>query len=109
MDDKGVDGYYRFGKSGDLPVAGDWNNDGIAEIGVFRPSTGEWLLDLNGNRQWPVTGDWNNDGIAEIGVFRPSTGEWLLDLNGNDRWEGSSFDGLYQFGAEGDRPVAGQW
>ncbi len=106
MDDKGVDGYYRFGKSGDLPVAGDWNNDGIAEIGVFRPSTGEWLLDLNGNRQWdgngadglyrfgksgdlPVTGDWNNDGIAEIGVFR--------------------FDGLYQFGAEGDRPVAGQW
>jgi fibronectin type 3 domain-containing protein len=120
------DGLFRFGKSGDLPVTGDWNNDGVADIGVFRPSTGEWLLDLNGNRKWdgsrrdglyrfgksgdlPVTGDWNHDGVAEIGVFRPGTGEWLLDLNGNDKWDGSGVDGLYRFGSGGDRPVAGEW
>jgi hypothetical protein len=125
-DGSSTDGLYKFGKSGDLPVAGDWNNDGITDIGVFRPSTGEWLLDLNGNRRWdgsstdglskfgqtgdlPVTGDWNHDGVTEIGVFRPSTGEWLLDLNGNDKWDGSSLDGLYKFGTNGDRPVAGPW
>jgi hypothetical protein len=125
-DGSGTDGLYLFGKSGDLPVTGDWNNDGIAEIGVFRPSTGQWLLDLNGNRKWdgsgvdglyrfgqsgdlPVTGDWNNDGIAEIGVFRPSTGQWLLDLNGNDKWDGSEVDGLYHFGKSGDLPATGQW
>ena len=125
-DGSSIDGLYRFGTTGDVPVTGDWNNDGIAEIGVFRPSTGEWLLDLNGNRRWdgssidglyrfgttgdvPVTGDWNNDGIAEIGVFRPSTGEWRLDLNANEKWDGSTIDGLYKFGSNGDLPVTGKW
>jgi len=41
-----------FGQPGDLPVAGDWNATGTANIGVFRPNTGEWLLDLNGNGKW---------------------------------------------------------
>ena len=40
-----------FGQYGDMPIAGDWNNDGIAGIGVVRPgelnpdqSTMEWIL-----------------------------------------------------------------
>ncbi len=124
-DGKTIDARQTFGSSGDLPVAGDWDCDGITDIGVFRPSTGQWLLDLNGNHRWdssgdglytfgrsgdlPVTGDWNSDGITDIGVFRPSTGEWLLDLNGNHRWDGSSIDGLYKFGRSGDLPVTGDW
>ncbi len=124
--DGGTDGLYIFGKNGDLPVTGDWNNDGITDIGVFRPSTGEWFLDLNGNHRWdgsavdglylfgkagdlPVTGDWDNDGVAEIGVFRPGTGEWLLDLNGNRKWDGKRVDGRYKFGISGDLPVTGDW
>ena len=95
-------------------------------IGVFRPSTGYWYLDLNGNHKWddcgvdgcyqygqngdqPVVGDWNNDGVAEIGVFRPSAGYWYLDLNGNDKWDGCGVDGCYQYGQNGDQPVAQQW
>jgi hypothetical protein len=125
-DGKKVDGRYAFGASDDLPVTGDWNNDGITDIGVFRPSTGEWLLDLNANHRWdgkkadgryqfgrsgdlPVTGDWNNDGVTEIGVFRPSTDQWLLDLNANDRWDGGQLDGLYRFGTNGDLPITGNW
>ena len=34
-----VDRQYNFGTFGDLPVSGDWNNDGKSEIGVFRNST----------------------------------------------------------------------
>ncbi|HEU4639889.1 MAG TPA: hypothetical protein VFS84_13625, partial [Candidatus Binatia bacterium] len=41
-----------FGDPGDLPVIGDWNGTGISKIGVFRPATGEWFLDLNGNGKW---------------------------------------------------------
>jgi hypothetical protein len=125
-DGSAVDGLYLFGKTGDLPVTGDWNDDGVTEIGVFRPSTAEWLLDLNANHQWdgkavdgrykfgasgdlPVTGDWNDDGVTEIGVFRPSTAEWLLDLNANDQWNGKAVDGRYKFGASGDLPVTGRW
>jgi hypothetical protein len=35
----------------DLPVTGDWDGAGKAMVGVFRPSTGEWFLDKNGNGQ----------------------------------------------------------
>jgi hypothetical protein len=41
-----------FGMSGDVPVAGDWAGTGGSQIGVFRPTTGEWFLDLNGNGSW---------------------------------------------------------
>jgi hypothetical protein len=39
----------RFGLEGDLPVAGDWDGSGNIRIGVFRPSTGMWYLDMNDN------------------------------------------------------------
>ena len=35
---------FAFGQPGDQPVAGDWNGDGIDTIGVYRPSTGQFLL-----------------------------------------------------------------
>jgi Divergent InlB B-repeat domain len=117
-----------FGQEGDLPVAGDWNGGGKDKIGVFRPSTGEWFLDLDGDRRndncsidrciasfgqqddLPVIGDWAGTGISNVGVFRPSTGEWLLDRNGNGRWDGCNLDQCISgFGQQGDRPVAGDW
>ena len=81
---------------GDLPVAGDWNGDGKDKIGVFRPDTGVFYLDYNGNRTLdsgdittsfgmkgdePVAGDWNGDGKDEIGVLR--AGNFYLDYNGD--------------------------
>jgi hypothetical protein len=116
-----------FGLPGDFPVTGDWNGTDTAKIGVFRPSTGRWFLDFDGNGKWdgaqksalgpfgkpgdfPVTGDWNATGTAKIGVLRPSTGEWLLDLNGNGTWDGCNVDKcLGPFGQQGDIPVIGKW
>jgi hypothetical protein len=115
-------------REGDLPVTGDWNGDGVTQVGLYRPSTGQWFLDRNGDRSWdgcrrdlcisefgsaedlPVTGDWNGAGRSKIGVFRPRTGEWLLDLNGNNQWDGCGIDlCLTDFGDVGDIPVAGKW
>ena len=121
-----IDGCYTFGMNGDLPVAGDWNNDGVSEVGTFRPGTGMWYLDLNGNDQWsgcgtdscihfgmsgdlPVAGDWNNSGPAKVGVFRPTTGMWYLDYNGNGQWDGCGTDRCINFGMSGDQPVSGDW
>jgi len=117
-----------FGLAGDLPVVGDWTGTGKTKLGVFRPGTGQWLLDLNGNRKkdrcsrddcissfglsddLPVVGDWNGTGKDKIGVFRPSTGEWLLDVNGNGVWDGCEVDAcMGPFGLAGDLPVVGQW
>jgi hypothetical protein len=116
--------YPAFGTTGDIPVAGDWNNDGIAEIGVFR--NGAWFLDYSGNGWWdgpvtdrkysafgttgdvPVAGNWSGDGKTEIGVFR--NGAWYLDYNGNGWWDGPVTDIKYPaFGTTGDAPVAGDW
>jgi len=121
-----IDRAYNFGITGDIPVSGDWNNDGISEIGVFRPSTHSFYLDYNGNGVWngeifdraynfgitgdiPVSGDWNNDRISEIGVFRPSTHSFYLDYNGNGAWNGAVVDRAYNFGIAGDIPVSGDW
>ncbi|GIJ64055.1 hypothetical protein [Virgisporangium aurantiacum] len=95
-----------WGQPGDLPVAGDWDRDGIDEPGVFRPSERRWYLHGNGTVDgWgepgdlPVAGDWNGDGIDEPGVFRPSERRWYLRGAGTvDGW-----------GEPGDRPVAGDW
>jgi Divergent InlB B-repeat domain/Fibronectin type III domain len=117
-------------RDGDLPVTGDWSGDGVTKVGLYRPSTGQWFLDRNGDRSWdgcrrdlcissfgttepedlPVTGDWNGTGKSKIGLFRPQTGEWLLDLNGNNQWDGCDIDlCLTDFGDVGDLPVAGKW
>jgi len=120
--------FSQFGISGDLAVAGDIDNDGIDEIGVYRPTTGKWYFDVNGNGLWegcttdrcwgpfglsgdlPVLGDWTGTGFFRIGVFRPSSGQWYQDLNGDGLWSGCGSDGCYgPFGLPQDRPIAGDW
>jgi hypothetical protein len=114
-------------QTNDVPVAGDWTARGTTQLGLFRPSTGEWFLDGNNNNSWngckkdlciasfgrdgdqPVTGDWNGTGATKIGVFRPSTGEWFLDLNGNGKWEDQVDLYIPGFGQQGDVPVVGKW
>jgi PKD repeat protein len=115
-----------FGITGDIPINGDWNNDGTTDIGVFRPSTHLFYLDYNGNGVWngavtdrsrnfgitgdiPITGDWNTDGTTDIGVFRPSTHLFYLDYNGNGVWNGAVTDRSYNFGITGDIPISGDW
>ena len=64
-------------------MVGDFNGDGIEEIGIYR--AGRWIIDTNGNRQIdaadreidlgtsddkPVVGDWNGDGTDEPGLYR---------------------------------------
>jgi hypothetical protein len=76
----------QFGQSGDQPLVGDFNGDGIEELAVYRDGT--WYIDSNNNGQidaedqviqlgspgdTPIVGDFNGDGRAEPGVFHDST------------------------------------
>jgi hypothetical protein len=78
-------GVFQFGVRDGVPVVGDFNGDGLDEIGVYR--NGYWFLDLNGDGRWddedlwaqlggeldfPITGDWNGDGKDDIGIFGPA-------------------------------------
>ena len=113
-----IDHVFHYGTQGDVPLAGDWNGDGIRQIGVFRD--GQWNLDLDGDGRFtnvdaaitfgqvgdiPVAGDFNGDGVDEVGVFR--AGKWILDTNGNRELDAQ--DKVFELGVTGDRPVVGDW
>lgn len=79
-----------WGNSADIPVPGDYDGDGIKDIAVFRPSTGEWFIipSTHGvSSYWaavwgqagdvPVPGNYGG-GHDQMAVWRPSTGEWMI-------------------------------
>ncbi len=121
-----VDRMIMFGAANDDPLIGDWNGDGIDDVGVFRPSNALFLLDMNGNGAWDgaatdrasifgattdeaISGDWNGNGTDSIGLYRPSTSVFLKDVNGNGQWDGPGTDAATQFGGSNDEPVVGDW
>jgi hypothetical protein len=116
----------RFGQAGDQPIAGDWDGDGIDDVGVYRPSTSEFVLRVSQTStpphclictpvttittvtqqfgslgDLPVTGDWDGDGKDNIGVFHQ--GVFLETIDGFEA-NGSSI-----FGFVGDLPLTGDW
>ncbi|MBN2022004.1 MAG: carboxypeptidase regulatory-like domain-containing protein [Pirellulales bacterium] len=114
-----IDHVFLYGAGGDKAVAGDFNGDGVATVGIFR--NGSWFLDVDGNGRWsagdvyvegfgqrgdlPVVGDFNRDGIDELGVYR--NGTWHLDTNGDRQLDSS--DAVIQLGGADDRPVVGDF
>ena len=113
-----IDHVFQYGKAKDIPVAGDWNGDGVTTIGVFRD--GEWFLDSDGDGKWskgdvhahfgqpgdiPVVGDWTGDGVKKIGVYRQ--GVWYLDTNNNHVLDAQ--DQVLHLGGPGNIPVVGDW
>jgi hypothetical protein len=84
---------YRWGRSGDLPVVGDWDGDGTQTVGVVRPNaalnSNHFLL-RNGDGSvldfWYgrhgdriLVGDWNGNGTWTPGVLRAGTRWYLKD------------------------------
>ncbi len=113
-----IDHVFHYGEPGDVPVTGDWNGDGIRQIGVFHD--GNWYLDLDGDGRFterdavfvfgqagdvPVVGDFNGDGVDEIGIYR--AGKWILDSNGNRQIDAQ--DKVFELGGASDKPVVGDW
>ncbi len=101
----------QFGTNGDIPVRVDYQGDGIPDLGVFRPSTGYWYIDLDRNGtadvsiqfgtpgDIPVPGDYDGDGRTDLAVFRPSNGTWYI------RFSAGGTTTSVQFGTSGDIPV----
>jgi protocatechuate 3,4-dioxygenase beta subunit len=113
-----IDHVFLFGDQNCVPVVGDWNGDGVSNIGFFHD--GKWYLDADGDGRWsagdveitlgqasdvPVVGDWNGDGRSKVGVYR--NGTWLLDTNGDNAVDAR--DRVFRLGEPGDVPVTGDW
>jgi len=106
-----------WGWAEDRPFAGDFDRDGfLDDVAVFRPSTKEGYYDHahDGDTDetvdhWgdptglPFAGDFDHDGfIDDFGLFIPPATFWLYDYDHN----GIPSE-LWEWGQEGDLPIAG--
>ena len=74
-------------------AATDFDNDGKADIGIYRRSNGLWALAQSaagsrvlpwgdpGSWDMPVAADYDGDGKADIAVYRRTTGGWFILLS----------------------------
>jgi hypothetical protein len=112
-----------------LPIAGDWDADGVDGIGLYVPSSNIWYLNnrLDGSFNpnnvdasigrgpqhnspgWrPIAGDWNLDGVDNIGLYVPGSNIWYM----NNKNDGSVNDLIAFRGPDVPttwRPIVGNW
>jgi glucose/arabinose dehydrogenase len=113
---------FRFGPTGAVGLAGDWDGDGEDGVGAYTPASGQFQLrdaasagaaDLafrfgQAGRGWlPVAGDWNGDGIDTVGVYDPRNGVFRLSDGRTGRGPVRRFDFAGAGGAW--LPIAGDW
>ena len=88
-------GAKQWGLAGDVPLIGEIDGDGKADLIVWRPGTGTWFwlivldrlcLRQSGSKHWgdersgdvPLLGDFDGDGKADLTVWRVVNGHLVL-------------------------------
>lgn len=98
-----------MGLGTDTPLMGDWDGNGRANVGLYRPSTGKFILRGGGRTtviplgragDVPIAGDWDGDGRWDVGVRRGTT--FIKRMADGKTWNVS-------FGATDDVPITGDW
>ena len=109
---------YYFGNPGDSPFTGDFDDDGVDTIGLYRESTGLVYFSnshTQGNADFQfffgdpgdrfIGGDWTDDGTDTPGVFRPSQSMFYLKYTNSS----GNADDQFGYGNGSMFPVAGNW
>jgi len=95
-------------------VVSDFDGDQKTDFSIFRPTTGDWLVEKSSDGSqstlnWGLAGDiitpgdYDGDGKTDNAIFRPSTGTWWMVLSSNGSRP------AIQFGLNGDIPVPGDY
>ncbi|MDF3128820.1 VCBS repeat-containing protein [Kiritimatiellaeota bacterium B1221] len=99
-----------------IPVPGDYDGDGIDDVVVYQPSSGEWFIYPMSNEgplflQWgdasmiPVPGDYDGDGAFDLALYQQTTGQWYIrSLN-----DGPPITFGQNWGDAGMDPVSGDF
>ena len=105
-----------------IPLAGDWDGDGIDSLGLY-DSTGSVFFLRNSNSagtadvvygfgpagsNWqPIVGDWDGDGVDTLGLYNSTDSTFYLQ----NSHVGGVADLVYGYGPAGSnwQPIAGDW
>lgn len=80
----------KWGFGGCVPVPGDYDGDGRADLAVFHAASGKWYIRsatgaaLVFGKPWgfdgciPVPGDYDNDGKDDLALYYPTDGSWYI-------------------------------
>jgi subtilisin family serine protease len=111
---------FYYGNPGDVPIAGDWDCDGIDTPGLYRPGDGYVYL-RNSNSAGvadvsfyfgnpgdvPLAGDWDGDGCDTVSLHRPDAGMIFISNQLGTGGRGMGAANLaFPFGDPGDELVA---
>ncbi|NNL12664.1 MAG: hypothetical protein HKO82_03130, partial [Acidimicrobiia bacterium] len=107
---------FYYGTPADVPLMGDWDCDGTATPGMYRPANGfvylrnsndtgvadeEFFFGIAGDI--PIVGDWNNNSCDTLGIYR--NGRVFIKNT-----LGTGFaDYDFWYGVPGDRPFTGDF
>ena len=83
---------HAWGRPGDVPVPGDYDGDGLADLAVYRRTTGVWLIRqsstgallsvaLGRGNDVAVPADYDGDGKTDPAVYRITAGMWAIRLS----------------------------
>ena len=113
-----VEAKHRSAAKPAVPIVGDWDGDGIDDVGASRAAKGytvfyllpagvespaRWIAAFGPQNAIPIAGDWDGDGKASIGVF--AGGAFFL---GNHNASGNA-EVTATFGDKNAMPVIGDW
>jgi hypothetical protein len=103
-----------LGSESDLPVTGDWDADGKADIGVYGPA---WPRDPWAVSREPGLPDADNFPTVPAGKMKnvppkhddATSGGRLLKRTARGQNRADLIDHVFHYGTPGDAPVTGDW
>jgi hypothetical protein len=110
-------GVIQFGFAGTIPVPGDYDGDGKADLAVYYPPTGSWYIRtvsgavLAWGAQWgtksmiPVPGDYDGDRKADLALFDTASSKWYI----KSLFNATPIAWGVPWGFSGTKPISGDY